>query len=56
VMIDEPADGRYYGGTVAAPVFAQVMAGALRILDVQPDAPMKPIVLPAEGEEVKESI
>jgi len=56
VMIDEPADGRYYGGTVAAPVFAQVMAGALRILDVQPDAPMKPVVLPAEGEEVKESI
>jgi cell division protein FtsI (penicillin-binding protein 3) len=56
VMIDEPTDGRYYGGTVAAPVFAQVMAGALRILDVPPDAPMKPIVLPAEGEEVKESI
>jgi cell division protein FtsI (penicillin-binding protein 3) len=56
VMIDEPTDGRYYGGTVAAPVFAQVMAGALRILDIPPDAPMKPIVLPAEGEEVKESI
>ena len=56
VMIDEPTDGRYYGGTIAAPVFAQVMAGALRILDVPPDAPMKPIVLPAEGEEVKESI
>jgi cell division protein FtsI (penicillin-binding protein 3) len=56
VMIDEPTDGRYYGGTVAAPVFAQVMAGALRTLDIPPDAPMKPIVLPAEGEEVKESI
>jgi cell division protein FtsI (penicillin-binding protein 3) len=56
VMIDEPSDGRYYGGTVAAPVFAQVMAGALRLLDVQPDAPMRPLELPTEGEEVKESI
>ncbi|MGB7541915.1 MAG: penicillin-binding protein 2 [Burkholderiales bacterium] len=55
VMIDEPADGQYYGGEVAAPVFAQAMAGALRILDVPPDAPMKPIVLPAAGEEIKES-
>ncbi len=56
VMIDEPSDGRYYGGTVAAPVFAQLMAGALRLLDVQPDAPMRPLELPTEGEEVKESI
>ncbi|TMH82448.1 MAG: penicillin-binding protein 2 [Betaproteobacteria bacterium] len=56
VMIDEPSAGRYYGGTVAAPVFAQVMAGALRVLDVPPDAPMQPIELPPEGEEVKESV
>ena len=56
VMIDEPSDGRYYGGTVAAPVFALVMAGALRVLDVPPDAPMQPIELPPEGEEVKESV
>ena len=56
VMIDEPGDGRYYGGEVAAPVFSHVMAGALRILDVAPDAPLRPIVLPAEGKEIKESI
>jgi cell division protein FtsI (penicillin-binding protein 3) len=56
VMIDEPSDGQYYGGAVAAPVFAQVMAGALRILDVPPDRPMTPIQLPAEGDEVKESV
>jgi len=56
VMIDEPRDGRYYGGTVAAPVFAQVMAGALRVLDVAPDAPMQPVELPPEGAEVKESV
>ncbi|HXZ55069.1 MAG TPA: penicillin-binding protein 2 [Burkholderiales bacterium] len=56
VMIDEPSAGRYYGGTVAAPVFAQIMAGALRTLDVAPDAPMQPIELPPEGQEVKESV
>jgi cell division protein FtsI (penicillin-binding protein 3) len=56
VMIDESRDGRYYGGTVAAPVFAKVMAGALRVLDVPPDAPMKPVELPPEGTEVKESV
>ena len=56
VMIDEPSAGRYYGGTVAAPVFAQVMAGALRVLDVPLDGPIRPIELPPEGEEVKESV
>jgi len=56
VMIDEPSNGQYYGGAVAAPVFARVMEGALRIADVAPDAPMKPIELPRESEVVKESI
>ena len=56
VMIDEPSNGQYYGGAVAAPVFARVMEGALRLTGVLPDAPMKPIELPAEGQEVKESI
>jgi cell division protein FtsI (penicillin-binding protein 3) len=37
VMIDEPGAGEFYGGTVAAPVFAEVMAGALRLLNVAPD-------------------
>ncbi len=39
VMIDEPdaTRGRYYGGDVAAPVFAQIAAGALRTLQVAPD-------------------
>ena len=56
VMLDEPTNGQYYGGAVAAPVFARVMEGALRLTGVPPDAPMKPIELPAEGQEVKESI
>ncbi len=37
VMVDEPGNGQYYGGQVAAPVFARVMAGALRLLAVTPD-------------------
>ena len=38
-MIDEPTRGSYFGGTVAAPVFNEVMAGALRLIGVNPDAP-----------------
>jgi cell division protein FtsI (penicillin-binding protein 3) len=37
VMIDEPRNGEHYGGLVAAPVFSQVMSGAMRLLDVPPD-------------------
>lgn len=39
VAIDEPSDGVYYGGSVAGPVFAQVMAASLRQLGLPPDAP-----------------
>ncbi len=37
VIVDEPSKDKYYGGLVAAPVFAQVMAGAMRLLDIAPD-------------------
>jgi cell division protein FtsI (penicillin-binding protein 3) len=37
VMVDEPSAGEYYGGSVAAPIFAKVMAGALRVYGVAPD-------------------
>jgi len=47
VMIDEPSAGKYYGGAVAAPVFANVAGGALRILNVQPDQPFNNTLLPA---------
>jgi cell division protein FtsI (penicillin-binding protein 3) len=40
VIIDEPGAGKYYGGDVAAPVFAGVVGGALRLLAVPPDAPV----------------
>ena len=45
VMIDEPSNGKHFGGDVAAPVFAQVMAGSLRTLGVVPDAPLKPLLM-----------
>ncbi len=37
VVIDEPMGDQHQGGMVAAPVFASVMSGALRLLDVAPD-------------------
>jgi len=39
VVIDEPSGAVYYGGSVAGPVFAQVMSGSLRQLGLPPDAP-----------------
>lgn len=42
VVIDEPSGGAYYGGSVAGPVFAQVMAATLRQLGLPPDAPETP--------------
>jgi cell division protein FtsI (penicillin-binding protein 3) len=53
-MIDEPAAGRHYGGTAAAPAFAQVMHGALRLMGVPHDAPLDPIEMD-EAEEARES-
>jgi cell division protein FtsI (penicillin-binding protein 3) len=37
VVIDEPSAGQHQGGDVAAPVFAAVVGGALRLLAVAPD-------------------
>ncbi len=48
VMIDEPGGGAYYGGQVAAPVFAQIAAGTLRTLQVPPDGPINVPALPAQ--------
>ena len=56
VMIDEPSNGAYYGGAVAAPIFSQITAGTLRMLGVAHDAPFNNIVLPPPGIEVKEEV
>jgi cell division protein FtsI (penicillin-binding protein 3) len=37
VVVDEPRKGGYFGGLVAAPVFAEVMAETLRLYNVHPD-------------------
>ena len=51
VMVDEPSNGVYYGGDVAAPAFSRIMAGALRTLGVQQDAPLKPIIVTTDAQE-----
>ena len=56
VMVDEPSAGQHYGGLVAAPVFSEVVSGALRLMNVAPDAPMEKIVLPAAMPEIKEEV
>jgi cell division protein FtsI (penicillin-binding protein 3) len=51
VMIDEPGNGRYYGGDVAAPVFAQTVQQTLRMMGLPPDVAVKPqIIAKAAGE------
>ncbi|MGA7296753.1 MAG: penicillin-binding protein 2 [Rhodanobacteraceae bacterium] len=37
VIVDDPSEGSYYGGLVAAPLFSRVMSNALRLLDIPPD-------------------
>jgi cell division protein FtsI (penicillin-binding protein 3) len=47
VVINDPRGQAYYGGDVAAPVFAKVVTGALRILALPPDklAETQPILM-----------
>ncbi len=54
VMVDEPTNGKYYGGEVAAPVFSEVVQQTLRTLGVPPDLEVRPQIvahdIPAEPE------
>lgn len=52
VMIDDPSNGKYYGGDVAAPVFSETVQQSLRMLGVQPDMAVQPMVV---AEAVQES-
>ncbi|MCW5230300.1 peptidoglycan D,D-transpeptidase FtsI family protein [Verminephrobacter eiseniae] len=45
VMIDEPGNGQFYGGAVAAPVFSSVVQQTLRMLGVPPDQAVKPQIV-----------
>ena len=51
VMIDEPSNGRYFGGDVAAPVFSQTVQQTLRLMGVQPDMAVKPQIVSNPVEE-----
>jgi cell division protein FtsI (penicillin-binding protein 3) len=51
VMIDEPQSAAYHGGDIAAPVFANIVTGALRVLAVPPDAlPAPPLTVVAQAQ------
>jgi cell division protein FtsI (penicillin-binding protein 3) len=49
VMIDEPGNGQYYGGQVAAPVFSRVTGAALHALNVPHDAPLDNVISAPAG-------
>lgn len=51
VMVDEPSNGQYFGGTVAAPVFSETVQQTLRIMGVQPDMSVKPQIVTETVEE-----
>jgi cell division protein FtsI (penicillin-binding protein 3) len=59
VVLDEP-EGKHQGGEVAAPVFSEVVGGALRLMAVPPDQIVrdmddvaKPLVTPKRLQTVK---
>ncbi len=51
VMIDEPSNGKYFGGDVAAPVFSDTVQQTLRTLGVQPDMAVRPQIVAQAAEE-----
>ncbi|MFL1050779.1 penicillin-binding transpeptidase domain-containing protein, partial [Acinetobacter baumannii] len=40
IVVVENPQGRYYGGLVAAPVFARIMQESLRLMNVPLDKPL----------------
>jgi cell division protein FtsI (penicillin-binding protein 3) len=54
VMIDEPSNGRHYGGDIAAPVFSRIVRDAMGLLEIAPDSPVTDVVIPQDA--TKESI
>jgi len=51
VMIDEPSNGKYFGGDVAAPVFSETVQQTLRMLGIQPDIAVRPQIVAQAVEE-----
>ncbi len=55
VMVDEPTNGQYFGGLVAAPVFSEVVQQTLRTLDVTPDLDVRHQIVTRQVPAVEES-
>ena len=55
VMVDEPDNGVFFGGLVAAPVFSQVVQQTLRAMGVPPDIDVKPQIVARHSDVVEES-
>ena len=55
VMLDEPSNGKYFGGDVAAPVFSELVQQTLRALAVPPDLDVKSQVIAGPADGVEES-
>ncbi|OGB03380.1 MAG: cell division protein [Burkholderiales bacterium RIFCSPLOWO2_12_FULL_64_99] len=53
VMVDEPGNGQYYGGLVAAPVFSQVVQQTLNRLGVLPDVEVQSQIISTEPGELE---
>ena len=53
VVIDDPRGGQYFGGTVAAPVFSQIIGNSLRLLDVPGDKKEKTITADRQSPSVE---
>ena len=51
VMVDEPGNGVYFGGSVAGPVFSQVVQQTLTRLGVMPDLEVQPQIVAQQGVE-----
>jgi cell division protein FtsI (penicillin-binding protein 3) len=55
VMVDEPNNGKYFGGDVAAPVFSEVVQQTLRSMGVPPDLEVKQQIVSNKLPAVEES-
>ena len=55
VMVDEPGDGKYFGGDVAGPVFSDLVQKTLRSMGVAPDLDVRPQIVAQNIPAVEES-
>jgi cell division protein FtsI (penicillin-binding protein 3) len=55
VMVDEPSNGKYFGGDVAAPVFSEVVQQTLRMMGVSPDLDVQTQIVAREAAAEEES-